>query len=120
MRDMTLKKDLYLKVVLTAIAVFLGLLVFQNLGWLPTANAVAPGQQKAGQEQLNVHLPKGMALVPVDERGYLKVRLAEDELLNVNIMRVNGRDMYGEYLPVDIRAVDGSGLFGGAVPVQTR
>ncbi|MDU1904638.1 MAG: hypothetical protein E6772_07635 [Dysgonomonas sp.] len=64
----TVKIDLYTKVVLTAIALFLGILVFQNMNIVTTAHATPP--------PVIVHSPE-----PAQSRN---------QIMDVNIVQVNG------------------------------
>ena len=65
------KSDFYTKFILTVIAIFLGVLVFQNFNLVEKANATpAPTSQNA-------------------------------EVIDVNIVKVNGYSFYGKYLPTE-------------------
>ena len=60
-----MKTDLYTKIVLTVIAVFLGVIVFQNISLVPTAQAAAapiPDPAPAKREIVDVNI--------VQIRGY--------------------------------------------------
>lgn len=67
--------DLYTKIVLTAIAVFLGVLVFQNVSFVEKAQA-AP-----------LHLTN---------------KEETSEVIDVNIVRVDGRLIFGS-VPVEVK-----------------
>lgn len=103
---------MYLKLVLTVIAVSLAIIALDAVGVIPKAIA-APHQTPATQVQYG--------MVPLNADGSITVKLAPgSELMDVNIKQIDGRGVYTSYIPVDIRAVDGSGIFNGAVPVQQR
>lgn len=68
---MKAKTDFYTKFILTVIAVFLGFIVFQNINVVEKANAAA--------------LPQA----------------TQKEVIDVNIVKVNGYSFYGKYLPTE-------------------
>lgn len=68
---MKTKTDFYTKFILTVIAVFLGIIVFQNINVVEKANATA--------------LPQA----------------TQKEVIDVNIVKVNGYSFYGKYLPTE-------------------
>lgn len=65
------KSDFYTKFILTVIAIFLGVLVFQNFNLVEKANATP---------------------APTLQNG---------EVIDVNIVKVNGYSFYGKYLPTE-------------------
>lgn len=67
------KSDFYTKFILTVIAIFLGVLVFQNVNLVERANA---------------------AQIPTPTS-------TNKEVIDVNIVKVNGYSFYGKYLPTE-------------------
>lgn len=65
------KTDFYTKFILTVIAIFLGIIVFQNVNVVEKANATALPQE------------------------------IQKEVIDVNIVKVNGYSFYGKYLPTE-------------------
>jgi hypothetical protein len=86
-----MQADNYTKAVLTAIALFLGIIAFQNIFPVKTAYAGKSG-----------HYLNGPVLNP-------------DGSMNVTLVNST---MDG--IPVNIKALDGSGIFGGALPVKVK
>ena len=104
-----MKADLYLKSVLTIIAIALTLIVLRDFKLIPNAHA-AP----------EVPQPAAVIQAPVNPDGSITVRLSEGERMNVNVAAVGGNQFFEQQLPVDIRTVDGTPVFGGRVPVQVN
>lgn len=75
-----MKTDLYTKIVLTVIAIALCAIVFQN------ANVATPAQAASRPVEIPVPAP-----IP-----------AVNEVVDVNIVQVNGRRIYGSDLPVKV------------------
>lgn len=112
-----MKKDLYLKTILTVIAIALVVLVLQNSGIISTANADIPS-----------HFPySGLS---TNEDGSLNVRIINmgEERMDVNITDIGGYSVRkalpiepkDNVLDVNIREVDGWNLSSGRIPVETN
>ena len=113
-----MKTDFYTKTVLTVIAVALITIAFQNIDFLPKANAGS----------------SGFVSVPVNPDGSINVKFTE--IMKVDVAEVGGNYIYGAMpinikeisgssinssngIPVNIEAVDGSSIY-GAVPTKEK
>jgi len=76
-----MKTDLYTKTVLTVIAIFLGILVFQNTNIVTTAQATAA--------PVNIPVPQPHEL--------------RHEIIDVNIVKVDGYDIGLDGIPVRVK-----------------
>jgi|GEM_PF-2341321 len=90
----TVKTDLYTKAILTVIAVFLGILVFQNMNIVTPAHATAT--------PVIVHAPE-----PTQSRN---------QIMDVNIVQIGGRSITGSSatIPVEIKST------GKNLPVEVK
>lgn len=102
-----MKSSTYLNIILTVIALNLSILSLVLLGWVPGVQADAPA-------------PK--------ESYVGTVRLAPNEVLDVNIEQLDGRSFYGELpviieeseerLNVNIEQVGGQTVYSGRLKVE--
>lgn len=75
-----MKTDLYTKAILTVIAVFLGIIIFQNMNLVPTVQAAAPSPMPTATTQSNV----------------VDVRIVETKKpVEIDIKKINGSDLDG-------------------------
>ena len=107
-----MKIDLYVKFLLSVIALCLVLIVVKDYALYPEVHA------EAGTRPV----PKtAWVQLPVNTDGTIDVNLKSSNIvLDVNLEEIDGRSLYGVELPVDIRRIDGSSIYGGAIPVQTK
>ena len=115
-----MKTDFYTKTVLTVIAGALSIIAFQNIDFVPKANAAKSSA--------------GFISVPVNDDGSINVKFTET--MKVNVAEVGGSYIYGALpinlkelggssinssygIPVNIEAVDGSSIY-GAVPTKEK
>ncbi len=86
-----MKTDLYTKIVLTAIAVFLGVIALKNETIFTTAHA------STNTNNINTRL----ATVPINEDGSINVRVSD--VIDVNIEEVDGGSLSFGGVPVVIK-----------------
>jgi hypothetical protein len=116
-----MQADNYTKAVLTAIALFLGIIAFQNIFPVKTAYAGKSGHYLNGpvlnpDGSMNVTLVNSTMDVNLKELGGYSIY----GTLPINLKEVSGSSIYSSGIPVNIKALDGSGIFGGALPVKVK
>jgi len=112
-KTVTFSLDKYSKIVLTAIAVCLVLIVVNMY--------FSPVKLNASETVMDVNIKSvnGSSLwgneIPIDLK---KVSTNND--LSIDLHSINGRNIFGDKLPVDIQSINGQFIFGGKIPVDTR
>ncbi|MEH0007904.1 MAG: hypothetical protein V6Z82_04195 [Flavobacteriales bacterium] len=106
-----MKVDKFTKVVLTAIAANLMLLTIRNLNLLPKVYA----NELTNRVELNPDMKYG--LVPLNDDGYINVKLSGANEINVNLVGIETNDE----LDVNIDEVGGGYVsYGGPIPVKVE
>lgn len=98
-----MKPDFYTKIVLTAIAIALVTLVFQNTKMVNEAKA----------DKINFNK---FASVPINDDGSINVKMVSDQM-DVNIKSIGGSGIYGA-LPINFKELNGSSVGSYGLPVN--
>ncbi|MCH8330677.1 MAG: hypothetical protein IH946_04740 [Bacteroidetes bacterium] len=89
-----MKSDVYLKVVLTVIAIGLTTLIMQNVGLIPTANALPPSSA------MDVRVVSWDA--DYDKIKVIVDKWDADEVVKVDIKKIGSRTLYQDVIKVEI------------------
>ena len=98
-----MKTDLYTKTILTLIAGALIVIAFQNVDFLPKANASKT--------------TSAFVSVPVNPDGSTNVKMIEN--MKVDIAAVGGSSIYGA-LPINMKELSGSSISSNGLPVNIQ
>lgn len=111
-KTVTFSLDKYSKIVLTAIAVCLVLIVVNMY--------FSPGKLNASETVMDVNIKSVNGSSVYGELPVEIKKISTSNDLSIDLHSINGRNIFGDKLPVDIQAINGQFIFGGKIPVDAR